>query len=886
MRWLRRLLHALRGSAHDADLRAEIEAHRVLRQEALEREGLSPADAAAASRRAVGNVTLAVEDARDVWVVRALDHAWQDARAAARGLTKSPAFALVTIATLALGIGANTALFSIFNSLILRPLPVRDPGSLVLLADGSWTYPIWQELRRLDGPMFDGALAWSQEDFDLARSGKTDPVSGAFVSGRFFEVLGVGASRGRMLTPADDATGSADAAVAVISHRFWQRHFAGASDVVGRSLTLHRVSFTVVGVMPPGFHGVTVGDAVDVMVPFSAEPLVRGRESFLAGRSTWWLEVMARLKPGQTVEQATTALRGVQPQVREATLPDWPKEMLARYLDEPFTLVSAATGTSDLRSRFETPLSAMVVAVGLVLLVACANIASLLVARALARRRELSVRLALGGSRWRLARLLFAEALLVSVTGAALGLLFARWSSALLIQQLSTWGDVVSLDLDLDWRVLAFTAALTCLCAVVAGVAPVLGLKSVAPGDALKDAGRGIAGDRSFSLRGTLVVAQVALSLVLVVAAGLFLRTFTTLTRLPLGFTPEPLLVVEVNLRSVDLPAEERGALALRLRDRVATVSGVQSAALSAIAPVSGSGWNSWVGDSPTPPDRSYQTWLNATTPGWFTTMGMPMLSGRDFDSTDRQGGTQVAIVNDSFVRRFLPGRTPVGLQVRTGGRAESPFEIVGVIADAVYGNPREGMMPTMYLPLAQRPQTFPRIALIVATRPGQRAAVEREVAAAMKGVDPSIAFEFRTFDQLISATVTQERLVAMLAAFFGGLALLLAGIGLYGVVAQAVRARRVEIGVRMALGAAPPRIVRLVFTQVGVLLAIGVALGLVAGLWAARYVETMLFRVEPRDAATFAAAAAVLLTVGVLAAWLPARRAARLDPASVLRED
>ena len=886
MRWLHRLLHAFRGSAHDADLRAEIEAHRLLRQEALEREGLSPADAAVASRRAVGNVTLAVEDAREVWVVRALDHAWQDARAAVRGLAKSPAFALITIATLALGIGANTALFSIFNSLILRPLPVRDPGSLVLLAEGSWTYPIWQEIRRLDGPMFDGTIAWSQEDFDLARGGKTDPVSGAYVSGRFFDVLGVSASRGRMLTPADDTAGSGHGAVAVISYRFWQRHFAGATDVVGRSLTLHRVSFTVVGVMPPGFHGVSVGDAVDVMVPFAAEPLVQGRESFLTGRSTWWVEVMVRLKPGQTIEQATAALRGVQPQIREATLPDWSKEMLARYLDDPFTLVPAATGTSELRSRFETPLSALVVAVGLVLLVACANIASLLVARALARRRELSVRLALGGSRWRLARLLFAEALVVSVTGAALGLLFARWSSVLLVQQLSTWGDVVSLDLDLDWRVLAFTAALTGLCAVVAGVAPVLGLKSVAPGDALKDAGRGIAGDRRFSLRGTLVVAQVALSLVLVIAAGLFLRTFTTLSRLPLGFTPEPLLVVEVNLRAVDLPAEERGALALRLRDRVETVSGVQSAALSAIAPVSGSGWNSWVGDSPTPLDRSYQTWLNATTPGWFTTMGMPILSGRDFDSTDRQGGTQVTIVNESFVRRFLPGRTPVGQQVQTGGRAESRYEVVGVVADAVYGNPREGMTPTMYLPLAQGRQTFPRIALIIATRPGQRVAVEREVGAAMTGVDPSIAFEFRKFDELISATVTQERLVAILAAFFGGLALLLAGIGLYGIVAQAVRARRTEIGVRMALGAAPARIVRLVFTHVGVLLAIGVALGLVAGLWAARYVETMLFRIEPRDAATFAVAAAVLLTVGVLAAWLPARRAARLDPASVLRED
>ena len=815
---------------------------------------------------------------------RDASHWRQDVRTAGRALRKSPGFALLAIGTLALGIGANTALFSIFSSLVLRPLPVRDAGSLVLLADGSWTYPIWDEIKRLDDESFDGTVAWAEQSFDLSRGGRTNLVNGAYVSGRFFAVLGVHAAQGRMLTPADDTGGAADGPVVVISHRFWQRHFAGAPDVIGRSLTLQRVPFTVVGVMPPGFFGVDVGRTVDLMIPFAAEPILRGRESVLAERSTWWVEIMARLRPGQTVEQATATLRGRQTQIRSATLPDWSEAMRARYLDEPFAFVPAATGKSALRERFKTPLFAMIVAVGLVLLVACANIASLLLARALARRRELSVRLALGASRWRLTQLLLIESLLLATAGAAIGLIFANWSSALLVQQLSTWRGAIFLDLALDWRVFAFTAALTGISALVAGVAPVLGLKSVAAGEALKDAGRGITGDRRFAVRGTLVVAQVALSLVLIVTAGLLLRTFTRLSRAPLGFTPGPLLVADLNLGRADVPPDQRGALAARLLDAVANLPDVTSAGASLVTPVSGRGWNNWVGSSPTPPaDRTYQTWLNATTPGWFATMSIPIRRGRDFDANDRSGGTPVAIINESFARRFFPDRQPVGQMVRIG--PQWSFEVVGVVADTVYRNPREGMMPTVFLPLAQRPQNFQSAALTVAAAPGRRAAVERDVAATLTRVDPSTAFTFRTFDELVDATVTQERLIAMLAGFFGGLALLLAGIGLYGIVAQAARARRIEIGLRMALGAEPTGIVRLVLRGVAILIVAGLAIGLTISLWAAQFVAPLLFQVEAHDAVTFAGGAAVLIAVGVVAAWVPARRAARLDPATVLRE-
>jgi predicted permease len=897
--FFRRLLHLLRWSRHGADLREEIETHRSLRQDALEREGLGADAAAHASRRAIGNIPLAIDDAREVWAMRALDHTRQDVRDAVRGLRKSPGFALVTIATLALDIGANTALFSIFNSLILRPLPVRDPGSLALLADGSWSYPVWQEIKARADDLFDGAFTWSDQTFDLTQDGRPVPVDGAYVSGGFFEVLGVPAFRGRMLTPADDSAAPPNGPVAVVSHRFWRQHFSGADDVVGRQLTVliqhQRFPFTVVGVMPPGFSGADVGRVADVVLPFAAEPLLQGRDSALPRVGRSWLEIMVRLKPGQTIEHANTLLRSVQSRIRDAVLPGLrgSPAFAARYLTDPLTLAPAAAGASGLRRRFGTPLFAMVVAVGLVLLVACANIASLLLARALARRGELSVRLALGGTRWRLARLLFLESLLVAMIGAALGVLFAKWGSALLVQQLGTWESTVSLNLALDWRVLVFTATLACLCAISAGVAPVFALKNVSPGEALKSAGRAMAGDRRFALRGALVVAQVAVSFVLVIAAGLFLRTLVSLSQLPLGFVPEPLVVVDVNLFASGIPPEERGARVERLRD-AAAAQGVRSVSISQIRLLTGGGWCTnnrvAVGDGPMlPEDRRNRIWRNATTPGWFDTMGIPLRRGRDFSERDRVGSPPVAIVNEAFVRRYLSGQQPIGQTLRVDSDDGPRYEIVGVAANAVYTTPRDGMLPTMYVALAQREprewNSWGNVVLTIKAASGQRALVERNVTTALTQADPALVFRSGTFDEMLVATMTQERLVAMMSGFFGALALLLAGLGVYGIVAQAVNARRTEIALRLALGAQPTGIVRFVFRRFGGLIVAGVALGLAGSWWAARFVAPLLFQVEARDSMTFWGAAAVLVAVGVLAAWVPARRAARLDPATVLRE-
>jgi predicted permease len=883
MSLLRRLWFRARQARHDADLAEEIETHRQMRQAQLERAGLSPADAAAASRRALGNVTLAREESREAWSIAWLEHAWQDLRIALRGLRQSPTFSLVAVATLALGIGANTAIFSIFNGLMLRQLPVREPAGLVLLDKGSWTYPIFEAIEAQAGSAFDGLFAVANREFDLATGGQRAPIDGAFASGGMFDVLGLTAVRGRLLTPADDRRGG-DAAVAVISHRFWQQRYGGADSVLGATLSLDRHPFTVVGVMPASFGGPDVGRVADVIVPFAAEPILSGAESVLTRGNVWWLDIMGRLRPGMTLEQANVALQARQPGIRQAAWPPRHDE----FLKEPLTLVSAATGRSPLRNRFGTPLRAMLATVALVLLIACANLANLMLARALARRRELSVRLALGASRWRVARLLTFETIALVAAGTALGIVFARWSSALLVHQLATWRGTVTLDLSLDGQVLAFTAGLASITALIAGILPALAVTRVAPGDAMKEAGRSIAGDRRLSVRGALVVSQIALSLVLVIGAGLFLRTFASLSRTPLGFAPGGLTVASINLANSSADETARPELVARIDAALAGATGVRAAGLSVITPMSGGGWNDRIGEG-TVRGRapvSSLTWMNAVSPAWFDTMGIRRISGRGFAATDRVGSPRVAIVNEAFARRFLGGRPPLGQRVTAGGPTErEAYEIVGVVGDAVYRSLREGMVPTMYLPLSQQQQLSGGITLTVATTPAARGSARRLVAEALRGVDPALTFTLRDFDDYLRGGLTQERLIALLSTFFGGLALLLAAVGLYGVVTHAVNVRRSEIGVRMALGAGRTGILWLVFRRVGVLLGLGLAAGLVLSLWSARFVGSLLFRLEPRDAATFAGAVAVLVAASVVAAWIPARRASRVDPALILRD-
>jgi putative ABC transport system permease protein len=820
----------------------------------------------------------------------------QDLRDAFRALKATPVVTLVAILSLALGIGANTAIFSILDSLMMRTLPVKRPQQLVLLGQGNqartaWTNPIWEQVRERQG-LFDGAFAWSGARFNLAQGGPTELVDGMWASGGLFGVLGVPAILGRTLTEADDRRGGGpDGAVAVISYSFWQRRFGGAADAIGRSLTVERVPFTIVGVAPPEFFGVDVGRTFDVAIPIGTEPLIRGRESTLDRRSNWWLSVMIRLKPEQGPDAGASAIRGVLPQIREATMPqDWRQQDKDTYLRDGFSLIPAATGGSGLRQRYQLPLTTIMVVVGLVLLIACANIANLLLARATARRHELSVRVALGASRMRIARQLLGESLLLSGVGALLGLLFARWGSRLLVRQLSTSTNNVFLDLSLDWRVLGFTAGIAVATAMLFGTGPALRGMRAHPNDALKAQGRGVVGDGRLGLGNVLVVLQVALSLVLIVAAGLFVRTFSSLAAMNPGFDREPILVVGINAQRVQLEPAGRPELFRRALEAASGVPGVAFAAVSAVTPISGSTWNNRIElpEGPALTERERVTYINLVSERWFRTYGTPMIAGRDFTHADTAASPPVAIVNETFARRFSYGRNPVGTRIRQPGSGTRPSidrEIVGYVRDAVYRSLREPVPPTMYVPYAQQPDPPSSMSISVRAAGGPPALLTRPLAAALSGVNRDLAITFRPLADQVNAALTQERIVAMLSGFFGALALLLAALGLYGVTSYAVSRRRTEIGIRMALGAAPGGVIRLVLRRVAILVSLGVLVGSAASLWAARFVETLLYGLQPRDPLTFVAAAVVLAAIGAVAGWLPARRAARIDPARVLRD-
>ncbi len=882
-----------RRSRLDRELDAELRDHIERRVADLRREGIGDAEARRRAAAEFGGVDQAKEYCRDVRGTRWLGDLATDVRYGLRILAHGKTFAVVAILSLALGIGANTAIFTLVNSLLLRTLPVTAPDRLGRI-DGEWTNPIWEQVKARQSQLFAGATAWSFNKLDMSRGGQAQPVEALIASGEFFDVLGVQPVLGRAFTTANDRRGAgADLSVALVSFAFWQRQFGGAVDVVGRSVSLNRVAFTVIGVMPPEFLGPAIGRGFDVLVPLHSVTLLdKGGSEGLDSRSYWWLDITARLKPGQSLEQATSSLRAVQPQIREATLPtDWPEVHLKEYLRDGLKVEPAGQGPSWTRSQFEQPVVTIMIVVALVLLIACANIANLMLARASGRTHELTMRMALGASRGRLARQLLTESLLLSLAGAALGLVFAKWGSALLVAQFSSERDPLTLDLTLDWRVLAFTAAIAVLTALLFGVAPAMTTRRLTPMDALKEQGRGRAGGRH-RLTGPLVVAQVALSLVLVVGAGLFLRTFAKLATIDLGFDRDPVLLVKLDTQRSQVTDEHRADLYQRLATAAAAVPGVERAAASLLTPVSGQGWNNAF-DIPGKPDLSFRerlAWLNAITPGWHQVYGTRLVAGRDFTDADRAGAPLVVIVNEAYVRRFLPPGSALGRIVqRTEGRPGQPppppLEVVGVVEDSAYRNVRDELPATVYLPMAQSEEVFKGGAISVRAAVASPATLVRSLTEALSAVDPDVSLAFQPLRDQVDARLARERVMAMLSGFFGGLALLLAGVGLYGVTSYGVNLRRAEIGVRMALGADVTRVLQLVLGRAAWLVVAGTAIGAGLSLWLAKYVATLLYGLEPRDVATFIVAVALMAAVGTVAAFLPAWRASRIDPVEVLRE-
>jgi putative ABC transport system permease protein len=880
-RWLRR-------AALDRDLDRELRDHVERRIRALVDTGVPEREAHRRAMLEIGGVEQVKEAVRDVRGTRWAHDLAQDVRYGARSLLKRPGLIVAATLSLGLGLGANTAIFALVDAVLLRSLPVRDPESLVMVRR-SWTNPIWEAARERTAPLVEGAAVWSDDRFDLSRGGETDEVDGLFVSGTFFGMLGVEPAVGRLLTADDDRRGGgADGPTAVISHRFWQRRYGGDPSVIGRMLLLDRVPVTIVGVTPARFLGPSVGRTFDVAVPVGLGDRLRpgAPQSLLDGRSHWWLRALFRLRPGQTLEGAAAALHSVQPAVRAATIPThWNAEQQARYLIDPFVLEPASAGRSELRTQYREPLLLLMAMVGVVLLVACANVANLLLARGEARRHELSARLALGASQGRLVRQLLTESVLLVVPGTALALALAVWGSQLVVTQLATSESSVTLALPVDWRLLGFLSALSLATGIGFGLVPAWRARRVQPSGVLAHAAHGRVTRRG-SVSGPLVVTQVALSLVLVVSAGLFGRTFTTLASRDLGFRPEGLVQASLGIGRTPMP--QRAEVLARVRDAAATVPGVLAAGASSIEPLGYTSWNESV-DIPgvaLPQGADHSPWMNAITPGWFATYGTPIVAGRDFDARD-SGGARVAIVNAAFVRHFLGSAPALGRQVRISGIGDRQdlLEIVGVAGDAAYREIREEMAPTLYLPLAQVDEPFPTAAVTVRIAPDGAPNLQPALTRAINSVDPTIAVTYRSVEARLHDRLGESRTIALLSGFFGGLTLLLAAIGLYGVTSYGVNERRREIGIRLTLGASRAAAERLVLARVTRLVVAGIALGLAASLLAGPAIRTQLYALEPRDPLTLIGATATLLIVGLIAGWLPARRAARIEPAQVLRE-
>ncbi len=822
----------------------------------------------------------------------------RDLTFAARQMRHTPIVSGVALLSLALGIGANVAIFSLVNALILKPLPVEDPDRLVIVGlsrpmgtDTSLTNPLWEYVRDHQ-PVLMAVAAYGNPRFNLNTGGETRNAQGLFVSGRFFDTLGVTAHIGRLITADDDRRGGGpDGAVAVLSYGFWQREYGGNLDVIGKPIALDGHPFTIIGVSHRGFRGVQIGRAFDIATPLGTEPIVRGKESSLDRRSTWWLTVVGRLAPGQTSEQAEARLRDFQPQLREATLPqDWRADDLKEYLAEPITLMPGSTGISSLRDRYSRPLYVLLGIVGLVLAIACANMANLLLAQSVARRKELAVRLSLGAGRWRLVRQLIVESVMLSTIGALLGLVIARWGSRAIVGLLSTRTQIVEVNLDMDWRVFAFTTLVGLVTGLLFGVAPAFRGTSLTPADALRDHSRGVVGGGSrFQIGHGLVALQVALSFVLVFGSSLFVRTLVALTSQEMGFESSRVLVGNLDLRATGVTPENRLAMFTGIREAVAAIPGVDAAATSFVTPVSGSTWNLEINVPDYPHNERRGVLFNGVSPNFFRATGTPLLAGRDLADTDRRNSPNVIIVNEAFATKYFNGATPIGKTFTIVGFNENfptrVMEIVGMVANAKYQRLREEAQPTLYGALAQERQISSSVRIAIRTV-GDPWASRNAIVQAIGSVHKDIAVDLKRLDEDLGANILQERLVATLSGFFGALALLLAALGLYGVMSYTVTRRRNEIGIRMALGAEPRSVIGLVLKNVGIITAIGLVVGGAASVGTGRFINALLYNLAASDRTMIAVTAITLAAAAAIAGYVPARRAARIDPMAALREE
>ncbi len=893
MAWYHRLFNLTRSEKVTRDLDREFAHHLDERRDELMNAGMNAHDAEAEARRKFGNTTSEKERTREVDLLTWLETCAADVRYALRALRRSPAFALVAILSLALGIGANTAIFSLINAVMLKSLPVQHPEQLAAVAmgdffaDHSFSNPVWEQIRdRQD--MFAGVFATATTRFDLATGGETRHAAGAYVSGDYFSVLGVRPAVGRMFVRGDDVRGCP--AIAVLSEPFWQSEFGGDTKAVGKQLMLGGHPFEIVGVADPSFFGMQVGTSTQVYAPLCAQAVISGSNAALDERDNWWIRVTARLKPGIAPAALRGRLSALAPAVFRATVPPrYSAKDQAHYQKTSLIVEPQPGGASGLRDRYKSSLYTLMVVVGVVLLIACGNVANLLLARARVREREAAVRLAVGAGRGRLVRQLLTESLVLAAIGAGLGVLFAQWGTRLIVSLLSRNTNPLWLDLSVDWRMLAFTGAVAILTGVVFGIVPALRAAGVNPQSAMHGGGRGIADERRrFPLAKTLVIGQVALSLTLLIAAGLLLGSFRRLTAIDLGFRSENVLIVNADISHAGLAEDARNGMYQSLIERLQAIPGARFVA-QGIVPMNGLLANGELvvdGFVPSSP-RDAVVWMNAISPGYFEAMGIPMVAGRNFGPADRVATEPVAIVNEAVARKFFPGRNAVGQQFHTmDGDTPGPnVLIVGIVKDAKYESITEDHSETVFLAASQDEHPMNGTAFAIRTS-GAPAALIPPARSAISSVNNTITFNFRTLDGIVSESLTRPRLLARLSVFFGGLALLLAIVGLYGTMAYTVERRRNEIGIRIALGAARTRVLAMVLGEAGWIVFGGILVGTAIAAGATRWVSSLLYGVKPTDVVTYAASGVLLAAVALAASAIPAWRAARLDPMEALREE
>jgi putative ABC transport system permease protein len=877
-RTLLRLRNAVRPFEAEPDLTREMAAHLALLEDDYIRRGMTRDEARLAAKRAFGGVAIARDLHRDarsyVWV----DDLRRDLQYAARTLRKSPGFTVVAVLTLALGIGANTTIFSLIDALLLRWLPVRDAHQIVQVGGSTLPYPAVVQLSN-QPDIFAGAFGYGAWSFNVGPAGAVERTPGAWVSGRYYDTLGLQAVAGRLLARDDDRPDAPLAAV--ITDGYWRRVFGRHPEVIGRSLAVEGVPVTIVGVSPPGFTGMSVGQVADITLPAATLPRVLPEQASMLGIGNWWLRVFARPHPHMTPEQAEARLAVIWPELINA-IPTTRTNFLGMLRATRLNVTAGGTGWSFLRQRFRQPLFVLMAAVGLVLLIACANVANLLLVRAAAREREIAVRLAIGASRGRIVRQLFAESLLLSLLGGAIGVGIAAVSGRLLVDLLSTGAaDAIALDLAPDWRLLAFTSLVTIGTSMLFGLAPAFRGTSIGLAPALKQIAGRTGGSRA-TVAPALVVLQVSLSLLLMAGAGLFVRTLQNLRQLVAGFRHEGVLLVNVDGRRAGYRGAALQTFYEELIAQLQPVAGVTSVSLSKNTPLNGSRWFERVvvdGLPAQPADKS--TDFNAVGPRYFETMRIPLIAGREFTPRDSAAAQAIAIVDQAFAQRYFRNQQPIGHFVSYAGARVGPMEVVGVAASTRSRGLRQVAQPTVYVPFAQQEPGGATLEAYVASSLEDVATAIRAV---LRPRLPQAALRVQTLSAQVDAALVQERLLATLASAFGGLALVLAAVGLYGLLASMVTRRSAEIGIRMALGARRVEVMWLVLRQSVLLTTIGIAFGLTAAAMVTRSIEGMLYGLSPLDPVTFAAVSLMFIVVAALASYVPARRATLVDPLVALR--